>query len=199
MIRRGRIAILKGLNHIRGYHRLKYTNEGSRPVQLSSRYIHYRKLRQRSTDRRIRPRRCCLREQAEETMASRNRDHDRTMARIPPKSGVRNDRSLKHLEQTLKRVVFARKRLGAFGVDQLARPACVNPEAIARICLRPTGVGKTEVAKQLAASSRRTHRLYVGIYGGHTVIGLIAASGPMSLRSGGLLTDCDQHPTVCVA
>jgi len=78
-----------------------------------------------------------------------------TMARIPPKSVSKNDAEvLKHLEQTLKRVVFGQdKAIEALSASiKLARAGLREPEKPIGSYLfsGPTGVGKTEVARQLA-------------------------------------------------
>src|SRR5881409_1662783 len=111
------IAILKGLKpYFEDYHRLKYTNEAiEAAVQLSSRYIHDRKLPDKAIDvidesgaaqmlvaENKRKKTIGIKE-IETTIA--------TMARIPPKSVSKNDAEvLKHLEQTLKRVVFGQDK-----------------------------------------------------------------------------------------
>src|SRR5229473_2217248 len=176
------IAILKGLKpYFEDYHRLKYTNEAiEAAVQLSSRYIHDRKL----PDKEI-----------ETTIA--------TMARIPPKSVSKDDAEvLKHLEQTLKRVVFGQdKAIDALSASiKLARAGLREPEKPIGSYLfsGPTGVGKTEVAKQLAASlGVELIRFDMSEYmERHTVSRLIGAPpGYVGFDQGGLLTDgVDQHP-----
>src|ERR1700709_405370 len=111
------IAILKGLKpYFEDYHRLKYTNEAiEAAVQLSSRYIHDRKLPDKAIDvidesgaaqmlvaENKRKKTIGIKE-IETTIA--------TMARIPPKSVSKDDAEvLKHLEQTLKRVVFGQDK-----------------------------------------------------------------------------------------
>ena len=157
------IAILKGLKpYFEDYHRLKYTNEAiEAAVQLSSRYIHDRKLPDKAIDvidesgaaqmlvaENKRKKTIGIKE-IETTIA--------TMARIPPKSVSKDDAEvLKHLEQTLKRVVFGQdKAIEALSASiKLARAGLREPEKPIGSYLfsGPTGVGKTEVAKQLAAS-----------------------------------------------
>src|SRR5258707_22278 len=111
------IAILKGLKpYFEDYHRLKYTNEAiEAAVQLSSRYIHDRKLPDKAIDvidesgaaqmlvaENKRKKTIGIKE-IETTIA--------TMARIPPKSVSKDDAEvLKHLEQALKRVVFGQNK-----------------------------------------------------------------------------------------
>src|SRR2546427_6889409 len=79
-----------------------------------------------------------------------------TMARIPPKTVSKDDAEvLRHLESTLKRVVYGQeKAIDALAASiKLARAGLREPEKPIGCYLfsGPTGVGKTEVAKQLAA------------------------------------------------
>src|ERR1700760_4654717 len=131
------IAILKGLKpYFEDYHRLKYTNEAiEAAVQLSSRYIHDRKLPDKAIDvidesgaaqmlvaENKRKKTIGIKE-IETTIA--------TMARIPPKSVSKDDAEvLKHLEQTLKRVVFGQeKAIDALAASiKLARAGLREPE-----------------------------------------------------------------------
>ena len=126
-----------------------------------------------------------------------------TMARIPPKSVSKDDAEvLKHLEQTLKRVVFGQdKAIEALSASiKLARAGLREPEKPIGSYLfsGPTGVGKTEVAKQLAASlGVELIRFDMSEYmERHTVSRLIGAPpGYVGFDQGGLLTDgVDQHP-----
>ena len=126
-----------------------------------------------------------------------------TMARIPPKSVSKDDAEvLKHLEQTLKRVVFGQdKAIDALAASiKLARAGLREPEKPIGCYLfsGPTGVGKTEVAKQLAASlGVELIRFDMSEYmERHTVSRLIGAPpGYVGFDQGGLLTDgVDQHP-----
>jgi ATP-dependent Clp protease ATP-binding subunit ClpA len=203
------IAILKGLKpYFEDYHRLKYTNEAiEAAVQLSSRYIHDRKLPDKAIDvidesgaaqmlvaENKRKKTIGIKE-IETTIA--------TMARIPPKSVSKDDAEvLKHLEQTLKRVVFGQdKAIDALAASiKLARAGLREPEKPIGCYLfsGPTGVGKTEVAKQLAASlGVELIRFDMSEYmERHTVSRLIGAPpGYVGFDQGGLLTDgVDQHP-----
>src|SRR6201987_428602 len=203
------IAILKGLKpYFEDYHRLKYTNEAiEAAVQLSSRYIHDRKLPDKAIDvidesgaaqmlvaENKRKKTIGIKE-IETTIA--------TMARIPPKSVSKDDAEvLKHLEQTLKRVVFGQeKAIEALSPSiKRARPALREPEKPIGSYLfsGPTGVGKTEVAKQLAASlGVELLRFDMSEYmERHTVSRLIGAPpGNGGFDQGALLTDgVDQHP-----
>ena len=78
-----------------------------------------------------------------------------TMARIPPKSVSKNDVDvLRDLDASLKRVVFGQdKAIAALtAAIKLARAGLREPEKPIGSYLfsGPTGVGKTEVARQLA-------------------------------------------------
>ena len=131
------IAILKGLKpYFEDYHRLKYTNEAiEAAVQLSSRYIHDRKLPDKAID-------VIDESGAAQMLVSENKRKKTigikeiettiaTMARIPPKSVSKDDAEvLKHLEQTLKRVVFGQdKAIESLSASiKLARAGLREPE-----------------------------------------------------------------------
>ena len=203
------IAILKGLKpYFEDYHRLKYTNEAiEAAVQLSSRYIHDRKLPDKAIDvidesgaaqmlvSESKRKKTIGIKEIETTIA--------TMARIPPKSVPKDDAEvLKHLETTLKRVVFGQdKAIESLSASiKLARAGLREPEKPIGCYLfsGPTGVGKTEVAKQLAASlGVELLRFDMSEYmERHTVSRLIGAPpGYVGFDQGGLLTDAvDQQP-----
>lgn len=203
------IAIIKGLKpYFEDYHKLKYTNDAvEAAVELSARYIHDRKLPDKAIDvidesgaaqmllPESRRKKTIGVKEIETTIA--------TMARIPPKSVSKNDAEvLKHLEQTLKRVVFGQdKAIEALSASiKLARAGLREPEKPIGSYLfsGPTGVGKTEVAKQLAASlGVEMLRFDMSEYmERHTVSRLIGAPpGYVGFDQGGLLTDgVDQHP-----
>jgi ATP-dependent Clp protease ATP-binding subunit ClpA len=126
-----------------------------------------------------------------------------TMARIPPKTVSKDDAEvLAHLEATLKRVVYGQdKPIEALAASiKLARAGLREPEKPIGCYLfsGPTGVGKTEVAKQLAATlGVELIRFDMSEYmERHTVSRLIGAPpGYVGFDQGGLLTDgVDQHP-----
>ncbi len=126
-----------------------------------------------------------------------------TMARIPPKTVSKDDAAvLQHLEQTLKQVVYGQdKAIEALSASiKLARAGLREPEKPIGCYLfsGPTGVGKTEVAKQLAtALGVEMIRFDMSEYmERHTVSRLIGAPpGYVGFDQGGLLTDgVDQHP-----
>ena len=126
-----------------------------------------------------------------------------TMARIPPKTVSKDDAAvLQHLDQTLKQVVYGQdKAIEALSASiKLARAGLREPEKPIGCYLfsGPTGVGKTEVAKQLAAAlGVELIRFDMSEYmERHTVSRLIGAPpGYVGFDQGGLLTDgVDQHP-----
>ena len=203
------IEILKGLKpYFEEYHKLKYTNEAIKAaVELSSRYIHDRKLPDKAIDvidesgaaQMLLPesrRKKTIGIKEIETTIS-------TMARIPPKTVSKDDAAvLQHLEQTLKTVVYGQdKAINSLSASiKLARAGLREPEKPIGCYLfsGPTGVGKTEVAKQLAvALGVELIRFDMSEYmERHTVSRLIGAPpGYVGFDQGGLLTDgVDQHP-----
>src|SRR6516225_104901 len=203
------IEILKGLKpYFEDYHKLKYTNEAIKAaVELSARYIHDRRLPDKAIDvidesgaaqmllPESRRKRTIGLKEIETTIA--------TMARIPPKAVSKDDAEvLRHLEETLKRVVYGQdKPIEALAASiKLARAGLREPEKPIGCYLfsGPTGVGKTEVAKQLAATlGVELIRFDMSEYmERHTVSRLIGAPpGYVGFDQGGLLTDgVDQHP-----
>jgi len=203
------IEILKGLKpYFEDYHKLKYTSDAIKAaVELSSRYIHDRKLPDKAIDvidesgaaqmllpEGKRKRTIGLKE-IEITIA--------TMARIPPKAVSKDDAEvLQNLQETLKRVVYGQdKAIEALSASiKLARAGLREPEKPIGCYLfsGPTGVGKTEVAKQLAATlGVELTRFDMSEYmERHTISRLIGAPpGYVGFDQGGLLTDSvDQHP-----
>src|SRR5579872_1722722 len=203
------IEILKGLKpYFEDYHKLRYTNEAIKAaVELSSRYIHDRKLPDKAIDvidesgaaqmllPEGRRKRTIGLKEIETTIA--------TMARIPPKAVSKDDAAvLQNLQETLKRVVYGQdKAIEALSASiKLARAGLREPEKPIGCYLfsGPTGVGKTEVARQLAATlGVEIIRFDMSEYmERHTVSRLIGAPpGYVGFDQGGLLTDgVDQHP-----
>src|ERR671912_78199 len=126
-----------------------------------------------------------------------------TMARIPPKSVSTDDkRVLENLEADLKRVVFGQdmaiEKLAS--AIKLSRAGLRGPDKPIGNYLfsGPTGVGKTEVARQLASiMGIPLQRFDMSEYmERHSVSRLIGAPpGYVGYDQGGLLTDAvDQHP-----
>src|SRR5689334_3532381 len=203
------IEILKGLKpYFEDYHKLKYTGEAIKAaVELSARYIHDRKLPDKAIDvidesgaaqmllPESRRKKTIGIKEIESTIA--------TMARIPPKTVSKDDAEvLQHLETTLKRVVYGQdKAIDALAASiKLARAGLREPEKPIGCYLfsGPTGVGKTEVAKQLSSLlGVELLRFDMSEYmERHTVSRLIGAPpGYVGFDQGGLLTDgVDQHP-----
>jgi ATP-dependent Clp protease ATP-binding subunit ClpA len=203
------IEIMKGLKpYFEDYHRLKYTNEAIKAaVELSARYIHDRKLPDKAIDvidesgaaqmllPENRRKKTIGIKEIETTIA--------TMARIPPKTVSKDDAEvLQHLESTLQRVVYGQNTAitALSAAIKLARAGLREPEKPIGCYLfsGPTGVGKTEVAKQLAATlGVEMLRFDMSEYmERHTVSRLIGAPpGYVGFDQGGLLTDgVDQHP-----
>src|ERR1700716_3484702 len=203
------IEIMKGLKpYFEDYHKLKYTGEAIRAaVELSARYIHDRKLPDKAIDvidesgaaqmllPESRRKKTIGLKEIETTIA--------TMARIPPKTVSKDDAVvLQHLDQTLKTVVYGQdKAIAALSASiKLARAGLREPEKPIGCYLfsGPTGVGKTEVAKQLStALGVEMIRFDMSEYmERHTVSRLIGAPpGYVGFDQGGLLTDgVDQHP-----
>ena len=203
------IAIMKGLKpYFEDFHKVRYTNEAIKAaVELSSRYINDRKLPDKAIDvidetgasqmllpLSKRKKTISIRE-IEATIA--------TMARIPPKTVSADDEKvLAGLENELKRVVYGQDTAitALASAIKLARAGLREPEKPIGSYLfsGPTGVGKTEVAKQLAASlGVELMRFDMSEYmERHTVSRLIGAPpGYVGFDQGGLLTDgVDQHP-----
>ena len=203
------IEILKGLKpYFEEFHKLKYTGEAIKAaVELSAKYIHDRKLPDKAIDvidetgasqmlvpEGKRKKKITVKE-VEATVA--------TMARIPPKTVTKSDAEvLSNLEKDLKRLVFGQdKAIEALSsAIKLARAGLREPEKPIGCYLftGPTGVGKTEVAKQLAnLMGVELLRFDMSEYmEKHTVSRLIGAPpGYVGFDQGGLLTDgVDQHP-----
>ena len=172
------IEIMKGLKpYFEEFHKIRYTNEAVKAsVELSARYIHDRKLPDKAIDvidetgasqmllPESRRKKTIGIKEIETTIA--------TMARIPPKTVSKDDAEvLQHLDDTLKRVVYGQdSAISALtSAIKLARAGLRDAEKPIGCYLfsGPTGVGKTEVARQLGIEPRRAADAlrYVGIYG----------------------------------
>ncbi len=201
--------ILKGLKpYFEDHHDVRYTLDAIKSaVELSARYIHDRKLPDKAIDvideagaaqhllPESRRRKTITSKEIEAVVAK--------IARIPPKSVSKDDAEvLKDLDQTLKRVVFGQDRAieALASAIKLSRAGLREPEKPIGNYLftGPTGVGKTEVAKQLADKlGVELLRFDMSEYmEKHTVSRLIGAPpGYVGFDQGGLLTDgVDQHP-----
>ncbi|WP_306151724.1 ATP-dependent Clp protease ATP-binding subunit ClpA [Roseovarius sp. MMSF_3281] len=203
------IKILKGLKpYFEEHHSVKYTNDAIKSaVDLSARYINDRKLPDKAID--------VIDEAgaAQHLMAASKRRKSigakeieavvAKIARIPPKNVSKDDAEvLKDLETSLKRTVFGQDTaIEALSASiKLARAGLREPEKPIGNYLfaGPTGVGKTEVAKQLAdLLGVELLRFDMSEYmEKHAVSRLIGAPpGYVGFDQGGLLTDgVDQHP-----
>jgi ATP-dependent Clp protease ATP-binding subunit ClpA len=203
------IEIMKGLKpYFEDFHKLKYTNEAVKAsVELSARYIHDRKLPDKAIDVidecgasqmlvvEAKRKKVIGIKEIEATVA--------TMARIPPKTVSKDDAEvLQTLETTLKRMVYGQDN----AISQLSSAIKLSRAGLrdgekpigSYLFSGPTGVGKTEVAKQLAkVLGVELLRFDMSEYmERHTVSRLIGAPpGYVGFDQGGLLTDgVDQHP-----
>ncbi len=199
------VKVLQGLrSRYEEFHGVTYTDKSLHTAaELSSRYLHDRKLPDKAIDlideagaalklkgrrKNQRPRRVTSKE-IESVIA--------TMARIPPKRVAADDRErLANLEGELKGKIFGQDR----AVERVAQAIKMNRAGLGMperpigsfLFAGPTGVGKTELAKQLAEI------LGVGFIRfdmseymeRHTVSRLIGAPpGYVGFDQGGLLTD----------
>lgn len=203
------VKILHGLKpYYEKHHNVRYTPDALRQaVELSARYIHDRKLPDKAIDvidevgasRMLLPQ-----NKRKKTISVRDVENViATMARIPPKSVSRNDKKvLANLERDLKTMVFGQDNAidELAGAIKLARAGLRDPEKPIGNYLfsGPTGVGKTEVARQLSRSMGiDLVRFDMSEYmERHTVSRLIGAPpGYVGFEQGGLLTDSiDQQP-----
>src|SRR6478752_2576637 len=203
------IKILRGLRSaFEEHHKVKYTPDAIKTaVELSARYINDRKLPDKAIDvidevgamqmlvPPSRRKRKITAKEIEAVIA--------TMARIPPKTVSSDDKkALETLEKDLKRVVFGQdaaiERLAT--AIKLSRAGLRDPDKPIGNYLfsGPTGVGKTEVARQLASvMGIPLQRFDMSEYmERHSVSRLIGAPpGYVGYDQGGLLTDAvDQQP-----
>jgi len=205
------LKILKGLKATyEKHHQVRYTSESLKSaVELSSRYINDRKLPDKAIDviDEVGASRMLLPENKRRKTVT---VHDiekvvAMIARIPPKSVSSDDRkALKTLERDLKSMVYGQdKAIDALAsAIKLARAGLREPEKPIGSYLfsGPTGVGKTEVARQLALTMGvELVRFDMSEYmERHSVSRLIGAPpGYVGYDQGGLLTDAvDQNPHV---
>ncbi|MGY6549062.1 MAG: ATP-dependent Clp protease ATP-binding subunit ClpA [Roseinatronobacter sp.] len=203
------IKILMGLKpYFEEHHEIRYTNEAIKvAVELAARYINDRKLPDKAIDvideagaaQHLLPdskRRKTISPKEIEAVVAK-------IARIPPKNVSKDDSEmLRDLEASLKRVVFGQDAAieALSSAIKLSRAGLREPEKPIGNYLfaGPTGVGKTEVAKQLADTlGVELLRFDMSEYmEKHAVSRLIGAPpGYVGFDQGGLLTDgVDQHP-----
>ena len=203
------VKILRGLkSNYEKHHKVRYTEEAIRAaVELSAKYIHDRKLPDKAIDvidevgasRMLLPenkrRKIVTLKDVEEIVAK--------IARIPPKSVSADDKeTLRTLERDIKNMVFGQD----VAVEALAAAIKLSRAGLrdaekpigSYLFSGPTGVGKTEVARQLAATlGIEITRFDMSEYmERHSVSRLLGAPpGYVGFDQGGLLTDAiDQHP-----
>jgi ATP-dependent Clp protease ATP-binding subunit ClpA len=203
------IKILKGLKpYYEEHHKVRYTNEALKTaVELSARYIGDRKLPDKAID--------VIDEVGAAQMLVPEAKRRKTIgvkdveavvakiARIPPKSVSTDDKTvLANLERDLRTVVFGQNTAieALSSAIKLSRAGLREPEKPIGNYLfsGPTGVGKTEVARQLAKIlGIELVRFDMSEYmERHSISRLIGAPpGYVGFDQGGLLTDgVDQHP-----
>ena len=203
------IKILRGIKgYFEDHHNIKYTADAIKAaVELAARYITDRKLPDKAID--------VIDEAgaAQHLLASTKRRKTigvkeieaivAKIARIPPKNVTKDDAIvLRDLEASLKRVVFGQNKAieSLSSAIKLARAGLREPEKPigSYLFAGPTGVGKTEVAKQLADNlGVELLRFDMSEYmEKHAVSRLIGAPpGYVGFDQGGQLTDgVDQHP-----
>ncbi len=203
------VKILKGLKpYFEDHHNVRYTLDAIKTaVELADRYITDRKLPDKAID--------VIDESGAAQMLLPPSKRKKTIsvkdieavvakiARIPPKTVTRDEsRVMFTLQDDLKRVVFGQDtaiealtasiKLSRAGLRQPNKPIG------SYLFAGPTGVGKTEVARQLSALlGVELHRFDMSEYmERHSISRLIGAPpGYVGFDQGGLLTDAvDQHP-----
>ena len=203
------VQILNGLKqYFEDHHDAKYTSEAIQAsIDLSIKHIHDRKLPDKAID--------VIDEAGAAQMILPEKERKKIIgikeienviakiARIPPKSISKSDAEiLSNLDSSLKRVVFGQdKAIGSLtSAIKMARAGLREPEKPIGNYLfsGPTGVGKTEVARQLAdCLGVELIRFDMSEYmEKHAVSRLIGAPpGYVGFDQGGILTDkIDQHP-----
>ena len=205
------IKIMMGLKpYYEEHHKVRYTADAIKTaVELSSRYINDRKLPDKAIDvidevgasQMLLPP-----SKRKKTIGVRDVENIvAKIARIPPKQVSRDDRdSLQNLDQELKSVVFGQDdAIEALATAvKLSRAGLRAPEKPIGCYLfsGPTGVGKTEAARQLAlCMGVELVRFDMSEYmERHSVSRLIGAPpGYVGFDQGGMLTDAvDKNPHV---
>lgn len=206
------IEILKGLkSRFEEHHSIKYSSAAlTSAAELSSRFINDRHLPDKAIDvldeagaaQRILPKskqkKVVGKHEIEEIIAK--------IARIPARSVSHDDRNaLKNLDRDLKATVFGQDK----AIDALARAIKMSRSGLGNpqkpigsfLFSGPTGVGKTEVARQLAYSmGMPLHRFDMSEYmERHAVSRLIGAPpGYVGFDQGGLLTEAITKQPHCV-
>ena len=203
------VKILQGLKpYFEKHHNIKYTNQALKTaVDLSVKYLHDKKLPDKAIDvidetgasqmllTPSKRRKTIGVKEIEVTIA--------TMARIPPKTVSKSDAEvLRNMERDLQRVVYGQDQAISTlsSAIKLSRAGLRQPDKPIGCYLfsGPTGVGKTEVARQLADTMgvpilRFDMSEYMEKHAVSRLIG--APPGYVGFDQGGLLTDgIDQNP-----
>jgi ATP-dependent Clp protease ATP-binding subunit ClpA len=203
------VEILKGLKtRFEEHHQIKYTQDAlSSAAELSDKYINDRHLPDKAIDVideaganvQLQP----LEERIELIDVDEVEAIVAKIARIPPKKVSRSDtEALRHLTRDLKLVVFGQDP----AIDALTAAIRMNRSGLVSegkpvgsfLFTGPTGVGKTEISRQLARIlSMELIRFDMSEYmERHTVSRLIGAPpGYVGFDQGGLLTEeIAKHP-----
>jgi ATP-dependent Clp protease ATP-binding subunit ClpA len=203
------IKILNGLKpYFEDYHHIRYTGDAIKAaVELSAKYINDRKLPDKAIDviDEVGAAQMLLPEnRRRKTISVKDIENVvAKIARIPPKTVSKDDKaSLANLDGELKEVVFGQDQaIEALATAlKMSRAGLREPEKPIGSYLfsGPTGVGKTEVARQLAKiMGMEMVRFDMSEYmERHTISRLIGAPpGYVGFDQGGMLTDAiDQNP-----
>ena len=197
------IEILKGLKvHFESHHNVKFTNNALvSAAELSAKFLNDRRLPDKAIDiideagaaQRILPKS----KQKKNIGSKEIEDVIAKIARIPAKNINKDDRnSLKNLERDLKAVIFGQDK----AIETLSNAIKMSRSGIGPVdrpigsflFSGPTGVGKTEVAKQLAYTlGIELIRIDMSEYmERHSVSKLIGAPpGYVGYDQGGILTE----------
>ena len=197
------IEILKGLkNHFESHHNVKFTNNAIiSAAELSAKFLNDRRLPDKAIDiideagaaQRILPKS----KQKKNIGSKEIEDVIAKIARIPAKNINKDDRSsLKNLERDLKAVIFGQDK----AIETLSNAIKMSRSGIGPVdrpigsflFSGPTGVGKTEVARQLAYTlGIELIRIDMSEYmERHSVSKLIGAPpGYVGYDQGGILTE----------
>ena len=206
------IEILKGLRtRFETHHGIKYSAAAlTSAAELSSRFITDRHLPDKAIDvideagaaQRVLPK------SRQKKIVGKHEIEDiiAKIARIPPRTVSSDDRNtLKNLDRDLKATVFGQNK----AIDMLSRAIKMSRSGLGNpqkpigsfLFSGPTGVGKTEVARQFAYSmGMPLHRFDMSEYmERHAVSRLIGAPpGYVGFDQGGLLTEAIGKQPHCV-